>query len=305
MDCNFLAKIFGWDRMRRLFRVLIRIVLIVAGFLFIFNLPSLLGIGKNHIEVNFKTFWVNLTSDFQLLLHSNQDKQLEIFEKLHMAESYQYTMTILLSSLLFIIFLTMITAILIFLSPETVKNKLKSGINFFEAVPDLLIIFLFQFFVITLYKSTGLKFLQLYGLFGHKPYFVPIMTVSFLPFFLLLQFLIKIIDEEQYQQYVLYAKAKGMGRLRTLLVHIMRNIFPLLIFQLRTTVWVLLSNIYLVEILFNISGFNQQLFKIIFMDGEFSVLVMCLLMLSIPLVIIETVGWFISKLIKGKEAVSI
>ncbi|WP_026566894.1 ABC transporter permease subunit [Bacillus sp. UNC41MFS5] len=291
--------------MKRLFRELIRIVLIVAGFLFIFNLPSLLGIGKDHIEVNFERFWVNLKNDFQLLLQSNQDKYLEIFEKLHIAESYQYTMTILLSSLLFIIFLAMITALLIFLSSVNVKNKLKSGLNFFEGIPDLLIIFLFQFFVITLYKSTGLKFLQLYGLFGHKPYFVPIMTVSFLPFFLLLQFLIKIIDEEQYQQYVLYAKAKGMGSLRTLLVHIMRNILPLLILQLRTIVWVLLSNIYLVEILFNISGFNQQLFKIIFMNGEFSILVMCLLMLSIPLVLIETAGWFISKLIKGKGAVSI
>ncbi|WP_144555799.1 ABC transporter permease subunit [Bacillus sp. X1(2014)] len=291
--------------MKRLFRGLIRLVLIVAGFLFIFNLPSLLGIGKDHIEVNFERFWVNLTSDFQILLQSNQDKYLEIFEKLHIAESYQYTMTILLSSLLYIIFLAMITAVLIFLSPEKVKNKLKSGLNFFEGIPDLLIILLFQFFVITLYKSTGLKFLQLYGLFGHKPYFVPIMTVSFLPFFLLLQFLIKIIDEEQNQQYVHYAKAKGMERLRILLVHIMRNIFPLLIMQLRTIVWILLSNIYLVEILFNISGFNQQLYKIIFMDGEFSVLVICLLMLSIPLVMIETAGWFISKLIKGREAVSI
>jgi|GEM_PF-5728667 len=291
--------------MKRLFRGLIRLVLIVAGFLFIFNLPSLLGIGKDHIEINFERFWVNLTSDFQFLFQSNQDKYLEMLKKLHIVESYQYTMTILLSSLLFIIFLAMITAILIFLSPEKVKNKLKSGLNFFEGIPDLLIIFLFQFFVITLYKSTGLKFLQLYGLFGHKPYFVPIMTVSFLPFFLLLQFLIKIIDEEQYQQYVLYAKAKGMDRIRILLVHIMRNIFPLLILQLRTIVWILLSNIYLVEILFKISGFNQQLFKIIFMDGEFSVLVLCLLMLSFPLVVIETAGWFISKLIKGKGAVSI
>ncbi|WHY69153.1 ABC transporter permease subunit [Neobacillus sp. SuZ13] len=291
--------------MKRLFRGLIRLVLIVAGFLFIFNLPSLLGIGKDHIEINFERFWVNLTSDFQFLFQSNQDKYLEMLKKLHIVESYQYTMTILLSSLLFIIFLAMITAILIFLSPEKVKNKLKSGLNFFEGIPDLLIIFLFQFFVITLYKSTGLKFLQLYGLYGHKPYFVPIMTVSFLPFFLLLQFLIKIIDEEQYQQYVLYAKAKGMDRIRILLVHIMRNIFPLLILQLRTIVWILLSNIYLVEILFNISGFNQQLFKIIFMDGEFSVLVLCLLMLSFPLVVIETAGWFISKLIKGKGAVSI
>ncbi|PFP25724.1 hypothetical protein COJ96_18350 [Bacillus sp. AFS073361] len=291
--------------MKRFFRGLVRIVLIIGGFLFIFNLPSLLGIGKDHIEVNFESFWVNLKSDFQLLLQANQDKYIEILKKLHIAESYQYTMTILLCSLLFIIFLAMITALLIFLSPEKVKNKLKNGLNFFEGIPDLLIILLFQFFVITLYKSTGLKFLQLYGLFGHKPYFVPIMTVSFLPFFLLLQFLIKIIDEEQEQQYVLYAKAKGMDRIWTLLVHMLRNIFPLLILQLRTIVWILLSNIYLVEILFNISGFNQQLFKIIFMDGEFFILVMCLLMLSIPLVIIETAGWFISKLIKGKGAVSI
>ncbi|MCM3116790.1 ABC transporter permease subunit [Neobacillus sp. MER 74] len=291
--------------MKRFFRGLVRIVLIIGGFLFIFNLPSLLGIGKDHIEVNFESFWVNLKSDFQLLLQANQDKYIEILKKLHIAESYQYTMTILLCSLLFIIFLAMISALLIFLSPEKVKNKLKNGLNFFEGIPDLLIILLFQFFVITLYKSTGLKFLQLYGLFGHKPYFVPIMTVSFLPFFLLLQFLIKIIDEEQEQQYVLYAKAKGMDRVWTLLVHMLRNIFPLLILQLRTIVWILLSNIYLVEILFNISGFNQQLFKIIFMDGEFFILVMCLLMLSIPLVIIETAGWFISKLIKGKGAVSI
>jgi peptide/nickel transport system permease protein len=66
-------------------------------------------------------------------------------------------MTILLASLIFIIFLAMVVAILIILSPEKVKNRLKSGINFFEAVPDLLVIFLFQIFVITLYKTTGLN----------------------------------------------------------------------------------------------------------------------------------------------------
>lgn len=131
--------------MKRLFRGLIRLVLIVAGFLFIFNLPSLLGIGKDHIEINFERFWVNLTSDFQFLFQSNQDKYLEMLKKLHIVESYQYTMTILLSSLLFIIFLAMITAILIFLSPEKVKNKLKSGLNFFEGIPDLLIIFYSSF----------------------------------------------------------------------------------------------------------------------------------------------------------------
>jgi peptide/nickel transport system permease protein len=291
--------------MNRLFRALIRIGLILAGFLFIFNLPSLLGIGKEHVRVNFKTLWINMKSDFQFLVEFNGDQYIAFFKKLVIAESYQYTMTILLISLFFIIFLAMFVAISIMLSPEKAKNRMKSGINFFEAVPDLLVIFLFQFFVITLYKTTGLKFLQLYGIFGHRPYFVPIMTVSFLPFFLFLQFLIKVINEEQIQQYVLYARAKGMGRLRTILVHIMRNIFPLLILQLRTIIWVLLSNIYLVEFLFNINGFTQQFLKIIFMGGDFASLVVCLLMLSIPLLVMEAVGWLISKLIKGREAVSL
>lgn len=295
----------GWDRMKRFFRIFIRLVLIVAGFLFIFNLPSLLGIGKNHVVLNFKTLWVNVKTDFQLLVDIKGIGYLDFFKKLEIAESYQYTMTILLVSLLFISCLATVSAVLIILSPKKVRNRLKSGINFFEAVPDLLVIFLFQFFVITLYKSTGLKFLQLYGLFGHKPYFVPIMTVSFLPFFLLLQFLIKVIDEEQIQQYVLYARAKGMGRIRTLLVHIMRNIVPLLILQFRTIVWVLLSNIYLVEVLFNINGFNQQFIKIVFMGEDFPSLVACLLMLSMPLLVIEAAGWLISKLIKGKEVVNL
>lgn len=96
-----------------------------------------------------------------------------------------------------------------------------------------------------------------------------------------------------------------MGRIRTLLVHIMRNIVPLLILQSRTIVWVLLSNIYLVEFLFNINGFNQQFIKIVFMGGDFPSLVACLLMLSMPLLVMEAAGWLISKLIKGKEAVSL
>ncbi|MBV7504736.1 ABC transporter permease subunit [Bacillus sp. sid0103] len=291
--------------MKPFFRVLIRIVLVIAGFLFIFNLPSLLGIGKNHVVFNYKTLWINVKSDFQLLVDVKDIHYLEFFKELDIAESYQYTMTILVASLILIIFLATVIAVLIILSPEKVRNRLKSGVNFFEAVPDLLVIFLFQFFVITLYSSTGLKFLQLYGLFGHKPYFVPIMTVSFLPFFLMLQFLIKVINEEQTQQYVLYAKAKGIGRIRTLLVHIMRNIVPLLLMQLRTIVWVLLSNIYLVEFLFNINGFNQQFLKIIFMGGDFASLVLSLLMLSIPLLVMEAAGWLISRVIKGREPISI
>jgi ABC-type dipeptide/oligopeptide/nickel transport system permease component len=291
--------------MKRLLRAIIRLVLILTGFLFIFNLPLLLGIGKDSVEVNFNMFWESVKADFQYLLQIKDAMYLSFFKELDISGSYKYTMTILLGSLAVIILVAMVMAILILIAPKKVRNRLKSGVNLFEAVPDLLIIFLFQFFVITLYQSTGLKFLQLYGFMGVKPYFVPIVTVSFLPLCLLLQFLIRVIIEEQNQSYVLYVKAKGMGRLRTLLVHIIRNIFPLLVLQLRTIIWVLLSNIYLVEFMFNINGFNRQIGNVIFRGGDFASLIACLLMLSIPLLLIEAAGWLISKQIKGKEVVGL
>ena len=291
--------------MKQLLHLLIRFGLILSGFLFIFNLPLIVGIGENSIEIHFKLFWDVVKSDLQFLLQIKDAMYLGYIIELDIAGSYQYTMTILIVSFVSIILIAMVVAIFIMLSPEKLKDRLKSGINFFEAVPDLLVIFLFQFFVITLYRATGLKFLQLYGVFGEKPYFVPIVTVSFLPLFLLLQFLLQVITEEQNQLYVHYAKAKGIGRLRILLVHMIRNVFPLIVLQLRTVIWVLLSNIYLVEFMFNINGFTRQFEKIIYRGGDFASLIACLLMLSLPLMVMEAAGWLISKRIKGKEVVSL
>jgi len=291
--------------MKRLLRIFIRFVLILVSLLFVFNLPGLLEIGKDKVQININTFWSFVKSDLHSLTSINDPRYWEFVQTVDLAESYQYTMTILVLSLLLVTLLSVVISIIVFISPPKVRNLFRSIVNFFEAVPDLLIIFLFMFFVVTLYKTTGFKFLQLYGVFGKKPYFVPVMTVSFLPFFLLLQFLLKVITDEQNQLYVEYAIAKGIGQVRILGVHIFRNIFPLAISQLRSIVWVLLSNIYLVEFIFNINGFNQQLFKVVIYGGNITTLVIFLFMLTIPLLIIESIGWFLSRKVKGKVEASI
>ncbi|MEH7119586.1 ABC transporter permease subunit [Neobacillus vireti] len=291
--------------MKRLLRVFIRFVLILVSFLFVFNLPALLEIGKDRVQINIHTFWSFVKSDFHSLISINDPRYWEFIQKVDLAESYRYTMTILVLSLLLVTLMSLVIPIVVLISPPKVRNLFRTIVNFFEAVPDLLIIFLFMFFVVTLYKTTGFKFLQLYGVFGKEPYFVPVMTVSFLPFFLLLQFLLKVITDEQNQLYVEYAKAKGIGQVRILRVHIFRNIFPHAISQLRSTVWVLLSNIYLVEFIFNINGFNQQLFKVVIYGGNITTLVIFLFILTIPLLIIESIGWFLSRKVKGKVEASI
>jgi len=287
--------------MKRLLRGIIRLVLMISGLLVTFNLPFIFGIGNDTIRISFQTFWQFFEVDVLNLLNLNDPNYFAFFKVLPIAETSQYTMTLLAGSLLVVIFLGMLAAVAVMTSPQKVRNRLKVGINFFEAVPDLLVIFLFQFFTIVLFKATGIRIFQLYGIFGAKPYFIPIVTVSFLPFFLLLQFLIKALTEEERRDYVSYLRAKGISRVRILFIHMFRNIFPLLFVQLRTTVWVILANIYLVEYIFNLNGFTNDLQKIIFHKGDVSSLIVCLLMLALPLLAIEAVGWLMIRQMKGRE----
>jgi peptide/nickel transport system permease protein len=289
--------------MTKLLELPLRIFLMITGIIFVFALPSLIGIRKSLI-FTLDSFWEYVESTFSKLTQTDYLYIVTLLDQMNIAESYRYSMTIVFISLLLVISFGMVTAILIQNAPKKLRNTFKKVINFFEGVPDLLIIFLFQFFVITLYQSTGIKFLQLYGIFGQKPYFVPIITISCLPVLFLIQFLIKVLEEEEVKDYVLYLKAKGLSQFNILVVHMLRNIFPLFIIQLRTSIWIILSNIYLLEYMFNIQGFTKT-FQSATESGEFLVLIICLLLFTLPLLIMEAVSYIVLKFFKGKESTSL
>ncbi|MEO2075276.1 MAG: ABC transporter permease subunit [Bacillus sp. (in: firmicutes)] len=281
----------------------LRIFLMISGIFFVFALPTLIGIGET-LTINFKPFWEFIEINIQKLIHYKDSQAMVLFEQMHMSESYRYSMIIVFASLLVVIIIGILGAIMVQIAPKKLGNLFKKVIGFFESVPDLLIICLFMFFVITLYKSTGMKFLQLYGIFGHKPYFVPIVTISFLPTLFFMQFLIKSLEEEESKDYVFYLKAKGIRQIRILVVHMIRNIFPLLIIQLRTSIWIILSSLYLLEFMFNINGFTKT-FPIGMGMGEFVLLIICLLLFALPLLIIEGLSLLVLTFFKGKESVSL
>jgi peptide/nickel transport system permease protein len=289
--------------MKKYLELPLRIFLMISGIFFVFALPTLIGIGET-LTINFKPFWEFIEINIQKLIHYKDSQAMVLFQQMHMSESYRYSMIIVFASLLVVIIIGILGAIMVQIAPEKLGNLFKKVIGFFESVPDLLIICLFMFFVITLYKSTGMKFLQLYGIFGHKPYFVPIVTISFLPTLFFMQFLIKSLEEEESKDYVLYLKAKGIRQIRILVVHMIRNIFPLLIIQLRTSIWIILSSLYLLEFMFNINGFTKT-FPIGMGMGEFVLLIICLLLFALPLLIIEGLSLLVLTFFKGKESVSL
>ncbi|WP_310199212.1 hypothetical protein [Neobacillus niacini] len=95
-----------------------------------------------------------------------------------------------------------------------------------------------------------------------------------------------------------------MRKSRIFIVHMIRNIFPLFIIQLRTSIWIILSNLYLLEFMFNINGFTKT-FPIAMGMGEFLLLVICLLLFTLPLLLIEALSLLVLTFFKGKNSVSL
>ncbi|WP_423798552.1 ABC transporter permease subunit [Neobacillus sp. SAB-20_R2A] len=290
--------------MKRLIEWPVRLALMVFGFLFVFNLPSLIGIG-NSLTLHPETFWKYVKENIQQLIRFGDTSYIDLFNEQNLPESYAYTMSIFASSLVAVIVFGLLAAMFVHMMPKKIGGFIKRGINFFEGVPDLMVIFIIQFFVITLYRETGLKFLQLYGVFGARPYVVPVITVSFLPAMLFAQFVIKVLEEEKVKDYVQYSRAKGLSSLRILIVHMLPNTFPLFILQLRTSIWVILSNIFLIEFLFTLPGLTDILQLIVMRGGSFLGLVICLLLFILPLLVIEVLSLFAIKAVNRKESASI
>ncbi|WP_066304511.1 ABC transporter permease subunit [Bacillus sp. FJAT-29814] len=286
--------------MKHVLKLPVRIALMLVGFILILNLP-ILTFGTKLFNFNSKFFWTEVNKDIQFFVHFADSANFDILSQLPLFESYRYSMSLLAVCLMVVIFAGLLLAFLVIISPRKIRNRIKKGINLIEGIPDLFVIFLFMFFVITLYQKTGLKFLQLYGVFGNRPYFVPIVTISFLPTLLFVQFLIKVLEEEESKIYVLFGKAKGIGRMGLLFVHLLPNILPQMILQLRTSIWIILSNIYLIEFIFNIPGFTKTFELFLFRGGNIAATALCLLLFTLPLLIMEALGFAVSRKIARKE----
>lgn len=210
--------------MKNIFHYILRAICIVIGFALFLSTPFLFGENEGTFVFNGKGFSAVFTSKFQELTHFYETEFFMNWLETDMLQNYLYSMKLFWASAALTLGLGFFIAAIVIMSPARLRRKLKSVINFSEAIPDLLVIFLLQILVITLYKSTGIKLFQLYGFTGN-PYFIPIVVISFLPTFFLAQFLINAFGEEMEKDYAIFAKAKGLAFSKIYLIHMLRNIF--------------------------------------------------------------------------------
>lgn len=281
---------------------ILRALCIFAGIILFLSIPRLFYVEGNKLLFGPEFFIQSLGDVSQQILKFNASPIIHQWLTSSIAVRYVYTLEILGLSLLGMIIGGILLTAIFIITPKKIQSKVKNFINFSEAVPDLLIIFVLQFVVIYLYKETGIKLFRLYGL-SEKSYLMPFVAVSLLPSFFMAQFLIKQIEEEWEKDYVIFAKSKGLHNLTIYFKHILRNIFPLAVIQLRTLIWVLLSNLVLIEYIFAIQGFTKDLDNIFTKDAP-AVIIICMLV-ALPILLIDLLARVTAYFYRGKGGIKL
>ncbi|ODG93394.1 MULTISPECIES: ABC transporter permease subunit [Bacillaceae] len=236
-------------------------------------------------------------------LHLNEMTiQIGIFSKQtplwsYLVEPFTYSFIILSSSFICTFTLGILFSYVTYLLTPKMQRVVKEGLFLLQSIPDVIFIFAVQLFIIWLYKKTNILIVDpVAGL--KKVYVLPILVVSILPGIMLFQMTFLAIEEESKKTYVEFAKAKGLSNGWILFKHILRNVVVTLFSHSHFLFWLLVSNLLIVEYLFNIHGFFHLLYTTLKTPDVFYV---CLLTLFFPFFIIETIFNVVAIKLTGKE----
>ncbi|MCC5800953.1 ABC transporter permease subunit [Rossellomorea vietnamensis] len=157
-----------------------------------------------------------------------------------------------------------------------------------DSLPDVMIIVFIQLFIVWFFKKTDILLFEIYTLGDEKIYLLPIICLAIMPIaFLTKQFLFQLREEEE-KPYVEYSYSKGFSKAYTIWVHLFRNVWIHFYYHIKPIFLLMLSNLLIIEILFNINGFMNVLLDVSINTP--SAFFIGMLMIYIPFFIVFTLG---------------
>lgn len=131
------------------------------------------------------------------------------------------------------------------------KSKLGSlGTLMFFSIPDVLIVL----FVLLMYTSFARQYPALKEMLQLKSFILPLLTLSIIPTIYISRIAFIAIQEELTKDYIKNEKAKGFSRQKIIFVELLPAIIIRVVDAMPTIVTMLLSNMIIVEYLFNYHG---------------------------------------------------
>ncbi|MFC0186929.1 ABC transporter permease subunit [Fictibacillus aquaticus] len=258
------------------FQSLLKLALAVFGIICLGSLPGLF----NHLTVNVPQYIQTIQDVAAKLAHpasitySTTVRPLfpEIFIR------FKESLIIFSCSLFFSITLAIIVVYYLIRLSERRLNQVRQLIAFFESIPDILIILGLQLFVVWLFQVTGVLFVKVAGIGDNTVRALPMIALSIPTTLMFIKLLLVRFEEEFRRDYVLLAEAKGLSRVAVFYRHVFINVLFSLFFFTKTTIWFMLSNLYIIEYFFNSLG----IFLFVKENPTSEIFVVSLLLIYIP-----------------------
>lgn len=242
----------------------------IAGLLFFMAFPRLFDFrpsGSEHLGLQFSSFLKAIGAAALHFLKPESWNVLENWYQETVIERYTYSLELIFFSLLFTILIGSVIAYLFMNLPYKQRFRVKNVLNFFEGIPDLLVIFIMQLFLFMLYREFHIRLVTMYGLAGKEPIIFPMIINSLLPSLFFAQYLIKVMEDEFEKHYILLGQAKGLSKLQILFLHLTRNIVPVVSIHFKTIIFMVLTNLVLVEHMFVLDGYIKELYNLLQMQS--------------------------------------
>ncbi|PFQ43336.1 peptide ABC transporter permease [Bacillus cereus] len=167
---------------------------------------------------------------------------------------YKETMVIFLAAFFISLFVAFCIVYVIMSSSPRIQHRIKSFLIFLESIPDILLILVSQILVVWFFKQTGFLPFQIASIGGESIRGLPIFCLSIPTTILFVKMLVLRFENELEKDYVLFAKAKGLNRIHILNRHVLRNVLLSTLFFAKTNIFFMLSNLYIIEWIFNTGG---------------------------------------------------
>ncbi|WP_313892314.1 ABC transporter permease subunit [Psychrobacillus sp.] len=269
---------------------LLQLIISFIGILLISGLPILIS-GFQRGEFEWKEYGQHLLVLFPI------GEFVEQHYAKYIGEYISYSLQVLFLALLVAVCLALIFTVLTMLLKERARQRVKMVFFVLESMPDILVILLVQLIVIMIHKNTGIFVSKIAVTGGEKIYMLPVFCLMILPMIQLYRLSMLTFEAEERKMYVELAKSLGISKLFILLIHIFRNAIISIFFQSKKTMWFMLSNLFILERMFNMPGIMFHLSENI--SGELFLITVC--SFFVPVFLLYSFGewYFLRRLGRG------
>lgn len=214
------------------------------------------------------------------------------------AEYILYSLQILFLAFAAAVAFALAFTVLTMLLSEKARERVKLFLYFLESLPDLLIIMAAQLGIIFIYLKTDVLISKIAVVGGDRIYWLPVLCLAILPMIQLYRLCLLTFQEEERQMYVELARSLGFSKVFIVWIHMFRNAIISVFFQSKKTIWFMLSNLFVLELMFNMPGI------MLFMRDNMSpeVFLVAIFSFFLPMFVLYSVGeWFFLRHFRGKE----